>query len=86
VHDAKVVSTRERGTHLLDHVDRSLDRHRALRDDARERGADQVLHDEVELAIVRLADVVDLHDVRVIDPVCSARFAQHPGAEMRLAP
>ena len=29
-------------------------------------------------------DVVDLHDVRVIDAVCCARFAKHPGAKMRL--
>ena len=51
----------------------------------RERRADEVLHDEVELALFGLADVVDVDDVRVIDAVGGARFAQHPRAQVRLA-
>ena len=53
---------------------------------ARERGADQVLHDEIELALLGLADVVDVDDVRVVDAVGRARLAQHPGPQVRLAP
>ena len=52
---------------------------------ARERRADEVLHDEVELALLGLADVVDVDDVRVVDAVGGARLAQHPRAKMRLA-
>jgi hypothetical protein len=37
------------------------------------------------LAVVRLTDVVDVDDVRVIDSVGRACFAQHPGAKVRLA-
>ena len=51
----------------------------------RERRADQVLHDQVELALVGLADVVDVDDVRVVDAVGGARLAQHPRAQVRLA-
>ncbi len=45
----------------------------------------QVLHDQVELAVLGLADVVDVDDVRVIDAVRRARLAQHPRAQVRLA-
>jgi len=48
-------------------------------------GTDQVLHDEIELALLGLSDVVDVDDVGVIDAVRGARFAQHPRAEVRLA-
>ena len=85
VHDAEVVRARERGAHLLEDVDGARERHRALRELARERDADEVLHDEIELALFRLADVVDVDDVRVIDAVGGARLAEHPRAEVRLA-
>jgi hypothetical protein len=55
------------------------------RDLRRERRADEVLHDEVELALLGLADVVDVDDVRVVDAVGGARLAEHPRAEVRLA-
>ena len=85
VHDAEVVGARERGAHLLEDVDGARERHRAARELVRERRADEVLHDEVELAVVGLADVVDVDDVRVVDAVGGARFAQHPRAQVRLA-
>jgi hypothetical protein len=44
-----------------------------------------VLHDQVELALLGLADVVDVDDVRVVDAVGRARLAQHPGPEVGLA-
>jgi hypothetical protein len=85
VDDAEVVRARERGAHLLEDVDAARERHGALRELARERRADEVLHDEVELALFRLADVVDVDDVRVVDAVGRARLAQHPRAEVGLA-
>src|SRR6185295_6686248 len=39
--------------------------------------------DEIELAFFRLADVVDVDDVRVVDAVRGARLAQHPRAQVR---
>ena len=85
MHDAEVVGARERGAHLLEDVDGAGERHRAARELARERGADEVLHHQVELAVFGLADVVDVDDVRVIDAVGGARFAQHPRAQVGLA-
>ncbi|MFO0669228.1 MAG: hypothetical protein U0235_06300 [Polyangiaceae bacterium] len=51
----------------------------------RERSPDEVLHDEIELALFGLADVVDVDDVRVVDPIRGARFAQHPRAKVRFS-
>ena len=85
MHDAEVVRARERGAHLLEDVDAARERHRPARELARERRADEVLHDEIELALFGLADVVDVDDVRVVDAVGGARLAQHPRAEVRLA-
>ena len=45
----------------------------------------RVLHDEVKLALLGLADVVDVDDVRVVDAIGRARLAQHPRAEVGLA-
>ena len=85
MNDAEVVGAREGRAHLLEDVDAAGERHRPARQLARERRADEVLHDEVELALLGLADVVDVDDVRVVDAVGGARFAQHPGAQVRLA-
>ena len=86
VDDAEVVGARERGAHLLEDVDaRARDGIAASRELARERRADEVLHDEVELALLGLADVVDVDDVRVVDAVGGARLAQHPCSKVRLA-
>ena len=85
VHDAEVVGARERGAHLLEDVDAARERHRAARQLARERRADEVLHDEIELALLGLADVVDVDDVGVVDAVGGARLAEHPRAQVRLA-
>src|SRR6185436_8718344 len=70
---------------LLQDVDGALDGHRAARYLRGKRSPDEVLHDEIELALLRLADVVDVDDVSVVDAVRGARFPEHPGAEMRLA-
>jgi hypothetical protein len=85
VHDAEVVGTGQRGAHLLEDVDAARDGHRPAGQLRRERRAHEVLHHEIELALLRLADVVDVDDVRVIDAVGRPRFAQHPGTEVRLA-
>ena len=85
MHDAEVVGAGERGAHLLEDVDAPGDGQRPARQLAGERRADEVLHHEVELALLGLADVVDVDDVGVIDAVGGARLAQHPGAEVRLA-
>ena len=85
VNDAEVVRAGERGAHLLEDIDAARERHRSARQLARERHADEVLHDEVELALFGLTDVVDVDDVRVVDAVGGARFAQHPGAQVGLA-
>ena len=83
--DAEVVGARERRGHLLEDVDCARDRERALGHLAREARARQVLHDQVELALLRLADVVDLDDVSVVDAVGGACLAQHPRAKVGLA-
>jgi len=84
VNDAKVVRTRERRGHLLEHVDAARERHGATRELTRERRTHEVFHDEVELALFGLADIVDVDDVRVIDAIGGARFSEHPCAEVRL--
>jgi hypothetical protein len=85
MHDAEVVGAREGGAHLLENVDAARERHRAARELGRERRADQVFHDEIQLAVLGFADVVDVDDVRVIDAVGRARFAKHPRSKVRLA-
>jgi hypothetical protein len=85
VHDAEVVSARESGAHLLEDVDAARERHRSARELRGERRPHQVLHHEIELSVFRLADVVDVDDVRVIDAIRGARFAQHPRAQVRFA-
>ncbi len=85
VDDPEVVGTRERGGHLLDDVDGPRHGHLPLGDDAGEAGPREVLHHQVELALFGLAHVVDVDDVRVIDPVRRASFAKHPRAQVRLA-
>ncbi len=85
VHHAEVVRARKRCAHLLDDVDAARERHRARRELGRERRADEVLHHQIELAVVGLADVVDVDDVRVVDAIGGARLAQHPRAEVRLS-
>jgi hypothetical protein len=83
--DAEIVGARERGAHLLEDVDAPRERHGPPRELGRERRADEVLHDEVELALFGLADVVDVDDVGVIDAVGRPRLTQHPRPEVRLA-
>ncbi len=85
MHDAEVVGAREGRAHLLEDVDGARERRGALRELARERRADEVLHHEIELALFGLADVVDVDDVRVIDAVGRARLAEHPRAKVGLA-
>jgi hypothetical protein len=85
VDDAEVVGAAERGAHLLEDVDAARERHRTARELGAERRPDEVLHDEIELALFRLADVVDVDDVRVVDAVRGARLAEHPRTEVRLA-
>ncbi len=80
MHDTQVMGARERGAHLLDDVHAALDRHRAARQLRGQRRPDQILHHEIQLAFVGLADVVDVDDVCVVDPVGGARLAQHPRA------
>ena len=72
--------------YAVEHVYRTGELERPLRELVRERGTYEVLHDEVELAVVRLADVVNVDDVRVVDAVGGASLAQHPRSEVRLAP
>ena len=73
------------GHHLLEDVDAAVQRHRSVRELVRERGTNQVLHHEVQLTVVGLADIVDVDDVGVVDAIGRARFAQHPSAQVRLA-
>jgi hypothetical protein len=83
VHHAEVVGTREGGAHLLEDVDRARHRHRTLAALVRERLADEVLHHQVELAVLRFAHVVDVDDVRVVDAVGRARLPEHPCSKVR---
>jgi hypothetical protein len=83
--DAEVVRASKRGAHLLEDIDASSQRHSASRKLAREGRADEVFHHEVELSVLRLSDVVDIDDVRVVDAVGRARFAKHPRSKVRLA-
>ena len=85
MHDAQVVSARQRRAHLFQDVDTPVERHRSVRQLVRERRADQVLHHQVQLAIVGFADVVDVDDVSVVDAVGRASLAQHPRAQVRFA-
>ncbi|MEZ4392180.1 MAG: hypothetical protein R3A48_13880 [Polyangiales bacterium] len=85
VHHAEVVRATERRRHLLEHVDRPREGERPLGDLRRERRADEVLHHEVELALLGLADVVNVDDVRVVDAVRGAGLAEHPRAQVGLA-
>ena len=84
MNNAEIVGTCEGCAHLLDNVDAPGDRHRAVRELGRQRRANEVLHHQVKLALVRLADIVDIDDVRVVDAVRGLRLAKHPGAQMRL--
>jgi hypothetical protein len=81
--DAEIMGARERRAHLLEHIDGASELEWSARELRRKRSADQVLHHQIEFALVRLADVVDVDDVRVIDPVRGARLSQHPRAEVR---
>ena len=73
--DAEVVRFGERREHLPEHVDDAAERERPfLVLDAREVLAAQELHDEVELAVLRLAEVDDADGVRVIEPARRARL------------
>jgi hypothetical protein len=81
--DAKVVRARKRSAHLLQDVDAAVDRHGTARELRGERRADQVLHHQVELALVRFADVVNIDDVRMVDAIGGPRLAQHPCPKMR---
>jgi hypothetical protein len=74
------VGASERGAHLLEDVDAATERHRSACELGRERDADEIFHDEIKLAVFRFTDVVDVDDVRVVDAICGARFAEHPGA------
>jgi hypothetical protein len=85
MHDAEVVSTRERRAHLLEDVDAPLDRHRSARDLRGKGSTDEVLHDQIELGVFGLADIVDVDDVCVVDSVRRASFTEHPRAKVRLA-
>jgi hypothetical protein len=86
VHHTQIVRAGQSCAHLLEHVHRALDGHRPTRYFGRERRTYQVFHHQVELAIVRLADVVDVDDVRVVDAVRCARLPQHPGTKVGFAP
>ena len=82
VNDAEVVCASQGGAHLFEHVDAAREGQRPTRELRRQRCADQVLHHQVQLAVIGFADVVNVDDVSVVDAVGSARFAQHPCAEM----
>ena len=86
VDDAEVVRASQRCAHLLEDVDAPRQLRGASRELRRERRPDEVLHDEVELALLGLADVVDVDDVGVVDAVGGARLAQHPRAQVGLTP
>ena len=59
--------------------------HRAAGDRVTQRFARQVLHDEVRLAVGRLAEVQDLDDVLVRDHVDRARLVEETGDDVRVA-
>ena len=86
MNDAEVVGARERCAHLLEDVERSAPTASAPRARlARERRTHEVLHDEVELALLGFADVMNIDDMCVVDAVGGARFTQHPRPQVRLA-
>ena len=85
VHDAQIVCASESGAHLFENIDAPLDWHGAACELRGQRSADEILHYEVKLAIVRFADIVNIDDVCVVDSVCGPGFAQHPSTQMRLA-
>ena len=79
VDDAELVRPSERGGHLLDDLEALARAHRAGGDPVGEPLPDEELHHEVDEAIVRLAVVVDLRDVRVVDAIRGARLPEEPG-------
>jgi hypothetical protein len=85
MHNSEIVRTRQGGTHLLEDVDSALHGHGAACKLSRQRGTDEVLHDQVQFTIVCLPNIVDVDDVRVVHSVGGSRFAEHPGTQMRLA-
>src|SRR5690606_4170348 len=71
--------------HLLEDVYGAVNGHRAARNLGAQRRPDQVLHHQVQFGIFRLADVVNVDDVRVVDSICGACFSQHPRAKVRFS-
>ena len=75
VDDAGGVRRGERAGHLPPDVDRRRERLRALDERPQRPPVDELLHDE-ELAVRRLADLVDGDDVRVVESRGGAGLAQ----------
>ena len=77
VHDPLGVRRAQRARHLVDDRDRAQEIEAAIARQHRvQRFAVQVLHHEEDGAVVRLAEVGDVDDVRVIDQARRARLAQ----------
>ncbi len=86
VDDALAVRLGERRQRLPEHVDDAPEGERAvLVRDAREVAPAQELHDEVELAVGRLAEVDDADRVRVVQPARRARLGDEARGGVLLA-
>ena len=80
VDDPEVVRFAERGQRLPQNVHNATERERPLFvGDARQVPAAQELHDEVELAVLRLAEVDDGDGVRVVQAAGGARLGDEAG-------
>ena len=79
--DPERVRMRERARKLHAHVQHLHRRRWPLAKPGSEADAAHVLHDDVH-ALVRLEDVVDGGDVRVVQPRRSPRLAHQPAAEL----
>ncbi len=74
VDDIQLVGARQRAGDLAGDGHDLRQRHRTVVDDLVERAAHQVLHHQIHLAVIRLAEVGDVDDVLVIDAVGRARL------------
>src|SRR5512133_791991 len=85
VDDSKIVGAGERGAHLLEYVYAALNWHRAACQLGRKRCPNEILHHQVQLAVVGLTDVMNVDDVCMIDAIGRSRLTQHPRAKMGFA-